>query len=394
MKEQNMKIWKDVEIPCIGDHVSIDGRALGLMPLLKDILSRKEGVVAEYYSEGVVKQSVDATAKEGEEAEPEDIEKKYVDYILSKGGREFYTSLGTNHIFLWEDSIVDLNVSGNWISIRCISQRLEFAEEMEEYFDSQWAPPERTGQIYAIVRQGNRLSMQSLGNAGIPLVDTNYTPKVMEDYKFVVRDLQSEVPSGRITIMRGSPGTGKTHLIRALLMEVPDAMFVLISPEMITSLAGPELLPLLLQYHAGLPGPIALILEDADKCLVSRDKDNINSIQSLLNLGDGILGSLLDLRIIATTNAQELHMEEALMRPGRLSKMLEVGPLDLETARGVFKRLLPDQPIPTELCPLAKDSKNWKMTLAEAYSLARKHGWLPSVRKVDVEQDDNCDYDD
>ena len=82
------------------------------------------------------------------------------------------------------------------------------------------------------------------------------------------------------------------------------------------------------------------------------------------------------------------------MRPGRLSKMLEVGPLDLETARGVFKRLLPDQPIPTELCPLAKDSKNWKMTLAEAYSLARKHGWLPSVRKVDVEQDDNCDYDD
>jgi AAA family ATPase len=185
--------------------------------------------------------------------------------------------------------------------------------------------------------------------------------------------------------MRGSPGTGKTHLIRAMLLEVPDAMFVLISPEMVTNLAGPELLPVLLQNRGCATGPIVLILEDADKCLVARDKDNMNSIQSLLNLGDGILGSLLDLRIIATTNAHELHMEEALMRPGRLSKMLEVGPLDPKTAQGIFKRLLPDQPIPTELCPMAKDTSNWKMTLAEAYALARRHGWAPDERKVEVD---------
>ena len=185
--------------------------------------------------------------------------------------------------------------------------------------------------------------MQSLGNAGIPLVDTNYTPKVMEDYKFVVRDLQSEVPSGRITIMRGSPGTGKTHLIRAMLLEVTDALFVLVNPDMIVDLAGPELLPLLLSYRGGREGPIVLVLEDADRCLVKRASDNISSIQSLLNMGDGILGSMLDLRIIATTNAKKLELEEALTRKGRISKDMEVGPLDAATAHGVYNRLLPDK---------------------------------------------------
>ena len=98
-------------------------------------------------------------------------------------------------------------------------------------------------------------------------------------------------------------------------------------------------------------GPIALVLEDADRCLVTRGENNINSIQSLLNLGDGILGSLLDLRIIATTNAKKLEMEAAILRPGRLSKRLEVGALDLDTARGVFRRLLPDAKLP-EFYPL------------------------------------------
>ena len=132
-----------------------------------------------------------------------------------------------------------------------------------------------------------------------------------------------------------------------------------------------------------------LVLEDADKCLVTMDKNNINSIQSLLNLGDGILGSLLDLRIIATTNAKELDMEEALVRKGRLSRMLEVGPLDLATASGVFKRLLPGKKLPPEL---SGQPDGFVISLADTYGLARDHGWLPAAREV--EEDDDEDYDD
>jgi hypothetical protein len=393
-KEDTMRLWKKLDFVHIGEHMDIDGQSIGLMPLMKDLLSRDTGHLTEFTDEGVVKQEVDKDAPEGEEEDAAPIGKKYVDYMTSRGGRvihKFLNDGGDNYIFMWKDGVVDLDISGTYVSVRGMSQNETFIQEMKQYFSEQWAPPERVGHIYAIIRQGMHLGLSSLGNAGIPLVEGNYTPKVMEDYKFVIKDLLSESPSGRISIMTGVPGTGKTHLIRAMLLEVPDAMFVLISPEMVTNLAGPELLPLLLSHRGGTTGPIVLVLEDADKCLVARDKENMNSIQSLLNLGDGILGSLLDLRIIATTNAKELHMEEAIMRPGRLSKMLEVGALDLPTARGVFERLLPGKKLPkvlTEVAPLGE----WKMTLAEAYALARKHGWVPNARKIEVEKDE--DYDD
>lgn len=392
-----MKLWKKLDFVHIGEHMDIDGQSIGLMPLMKDLLSKETGHLTEFSEEGMVKQDADADAPEGEEGEVVQVGKKYVDYMLSKGGRiihKFLHDAGDNHIFMWKDGVVDLETSGTWVTVRGMSQNEGFIREMKDYFAKQWRAPERTGHIYAIIRQGMHLSLSSLGNAGIALVEGNYTPTVMEDYKFIIKDLQSEAPSGRISIMRGTPGTGKTHLIRAMLLEVPDAMFVLISPEMVTTLAGPELLPLLLSHRGGTTGPIVLVLEDADKCLVSRDKDNMNSIQSLLNLGDGILGLLLDLRIIATTNANELHLEAALVRPGRLSKMLEVGPLDLATARGVFSRLLPNRPqLPIELDGTASKS-NWTMTLAEAYSLARKYGWLPASRKEKEKEKTKDDDDD
>jgi len=226
------------------------------------------------------------------------------------------------------------------------------------------------------------------------LVDGNYTKKVMDDYKFAIKDLNSESPSGRIVVMRGPAGTGKTHLIRAMLLQVPDAMFVLISPEVVTNLAGPELLPLLMNYRGGSTGPIVLILEDADRCLVARADENMSLIQSLLNLGDGILGSLLDVRIVATTNADELKMEQAIMRPGRLSKMLDVDHLDPLTAQQIFRRLLPGVDFPVEING-STNPKDFKVTLAEVYSMARKNGWTPSPRKVDdtVEEDEMDDWD-
>ena len=166
-------------------------------------------------------------------------------------------------------------------------------------------------------------------------------------------------------------------------------MFVLISPEMVIDLAGPELLPLLMNSTRGNNWPNHLAMEDADKCLVARATENMSSIQSLLNLGDGILGSMLDIRIIATTNADELKMETAILRPGRLSKMMEVGSLDITTARGVFQRLLPGVNLPKELSDNASLGE-WKMSLAEAYALARKHGWIPEARKI--KENDEDDY--
>lgn len=389
-----MNLFDNLSFASVLEHIEIDGRRMALVPLMRDILAKSAGHLSEFREEGSLKRIVVSD----EIVAPPSWGKKVNDFMIERGGRLVYRYLShgedssdDNNVYLWPDGVVDVSVSGNYVTLMGASQNEQLGHDIHDLFKDQWAVVEPRGQIYAIIRQGMHLNLSSIGNAGIKLVDGNYTPEVMEDYRFSIKDLQSTAPSGRIIIMRGAPGTGKTHLIRAMLLEVPDAMFVLISPEMVTNLAGPELLPLLMSHRSGT-GPIILILEDADKCLVARDKDNMNSIQSLLNLGDGILGSLLDLRIVATTNAHELHMEEAIMRPGRLSKMLEVGPLDVTTARGVFNRLLPEAKLPDELTKKFKDesvnSPGYKMSLAEAYSLARKHGWIPEARKVEEDEDE------
>ncbi len=315
------------------------------------------------------------------------------EYLVKNGGKliyRFHNDRFYSHIFLWDESIVELECSGeNYMHVTAHSMNQEFIINLRAVTKPLFTKEISQGHVFAIVSRGGGLALNNLGNAGIPLERRNYSPEVLEGYDYVVKDLNAASPTGRIVIMEGEPGTGKTHLVRAMLMDVPDAMFVLVSPEMVSSLGGPELLPLLLSHHNNQNGPIILILEDADKCLVTRQGDNINSIQSLLNLGDGILGSLLDLRIIATTNAKKLEMEQAIMRPGRLCRRLEVGLLGSKTAAVIFNVLCPGKQVP--------DSLVGKVSLAMVYSVARQAGWEPESRKK-VEEDINdprpTSYDD
>lgn len=387
MKKNDMDMWKDLNFMPAGDaNFEVGARSIGGALLFKGLLNKTAGHVAEYSDEGTLKQ-----VAESENEKPISLADKLAKFFAEKEGRLYYKYLmddGENSIYLWKDGIAELNISGTWANIRIMSHDEKLVRDVKAYFDKQWQPAEKRGHIYAIIRNGMHLSLSSIGNAGIPLVIDNYTPTVQADYKYAVKDLQSQSPSGRIVIMKGTPGTGKTHLVRALLLEVPDAMFVLISPDVVKNLAGPELLPLLMNYRGNSTGPIVLILEDADKCLVSRetDKEDISSIQAILNLGDGILGSLLDLRIVATTNAAEFKMDPAILRPGRLSKMLDVTPLDFNTARGVFTRLVPDvKELPEKL---RAETLKFEMTLAEVYALARQNGWSSAIRKVEEEEDD------
>ena len=394
MKKNGTEMWKDAAFQPLGDqHVEITAKSIALMPMLRDLLTKASGHITEYHEEGAVKQVDDSDESE---LKVESTGVKMHNHMVQLGGRlihKYIHDSGDNATYMWPDGVVDLSVTGNYVDITALSQSEEFCREMKKFFDGQWKPAEKTGHIYAIVRHGMNLSLSSIGNAGIALVEGNYTKKVNKDFRYVVEDLQSQTPSGRITIMRGPAGTGKTHLIRAMLLEVPDAMFVLISPEVVTDLAGPELLPLLMQYRGATTGPIVLVLEDADHCLVKREASNISLIQGLLNLGDGILGSLLDIRIVATTNADELNLDKAITRPGRLSKMLDVAEVDYETASGIFTRLLPNVQLP-EILEKDNPHNPLKMTLAEVYSLARQHGWKAAVRKVeDEDENENPDWD-
>jgi ATP-dependent 26S proteasome regulatory subunit len=198
--------------------------------------------------------------------------------------------------------------------------------------------------------------------------------------------MNSNTPAGRMAVLNGEPGTGKTYLVRAMLMDVPNATFLLIPPTMIPELSGPNLISLLLENRHSFSsnGPTILVLEDADYCLAPRKSDNMSAISSILNMGDGIFGSLFDIRILATTNAETQEIDPAILRAGRLSARINVDKLDSWEATNVLKRLIPDTNV----------SVHKKMTIAEVYKMARENGWVPPQNPVDNdEEEDDEEYE-
>jgi hypothetical protein len=225
----------------------------------------------------------------------------------------------------------------------------------------------KKGYVFALTAGMGGYSLSRIGAAGTSLERGNYTPDVLKQYDHVVADLKAESPCGRLVIMSGIPGGGKTFIARALLADVPNAAFVVVPPHLVKDLGSPELVPALVSAkNYGSDGPIVLVLEDADKVLVNREAGDMAAISSLLNLGDGILGGVIDARILATTNASKLDMDPATRRAGRLCSYLSVNELEPAHATAILKRLT------------GKNiSANKKVSLAQVYYAARHYGWNP-----------------
>lgn len=212
------------------------------------------------------------------------------------------------------------------------------------------------------------LTTRDIGVGGADLVEANYTPDVIKDFRHVLADLNAKTPCGRISVFDGPPGTGKTYLVRALTQLV-NAQFILLPAALISEISGPGLANVLLDIRKNGKDqpPMVLIVEDADEALVRRDAANMSAVSTLLNVGDGIFGTVLDIRIICTSNAGHLKtnddLDPAIIRPGRLCRRISVGALSGGQATLRFFDLG------------GKGEPPWKdedrVTIAEVYKAAR-----------------------
>lgn len=265
---------------------------------------------------------------------------------------------------------ISFHEKGTVADIKAATFSEEVAKKATQLFDRCVQPDDpRKGLVFTLTHGMAGYSISRLGLAGTPLERGNYTAPVLSAYDHVVDDLRTESPCGRLIILSGTPGTGKTYIVRSLLSSVVNAAFILVPPHLMAELGGPDILPALIQAKNEFNGPIVLIIEDADQCLVNRKEGDMSAISSMLNLGDGILGGILDVRILATTNAKTLEMDEATRRPGRLCRYIEVGKLDQKTAQAALTRLV-GRPVQAE-----------GMSLAEVYSKARALGWKPPPKQ-------------
>lgn len=157
-----------------------------------------------------------------------------------------------------------------------------------------------------------------------------------------IQEMLAEGNRGKMVILTGPPGTGKTYLVRSLLTSV-ECNPLLVPADLAGTLGDPKFVTALMNWaRPERDQPILLVIEDADSILALRDKANMSALSTLLNLGDGLLGEVLNLRVLCTTNSDASMFDAATMRPGRLLTHLKVGALLPEELPDAVRAICPE----------------------------------------------------
>lgn len=293
--------------------------------------------------------------------------------------------------FVWPFGLINVCNGPDGFNCRIVQTDEALFNQLKALVEEFVEPKTSEGRVYVLVATNKGVQLSSIGVAGVPFEEGNYTPDIAALFKHVVEDLNLHDPCGRLIILDGEPGTGKTYMVRSIVGAVPKAVFVFLPSGILERVVDPGFINVLLEAKRnGAGGPIVLIIEDADFYLMKRDGGNNSPVSVLLNLGNGILGDMIDVRVVCTTNLDMKRgdLDEAITRDMRLCRQLNIGALNPEQASAVYKRLTGKD----------FDFKKDFVTLAQVYRAARDGGWVPPQDRhrpvgFNIEEVDELDGD-
>ncbi len=136
---------------------------------------------------------------------------------------------------------------------------------------------------------------------------------------------------GRVVILHGPPGTGKTWAMRALLTSWKSWAegAVVLDPEVLFD--DPMYMLRVSRSGVGKSSRV-VVIEDADH-IVERQGTRPMSISRLLNITDGVVGAANNSILLITTNSAPEELDRALLRPGRCLATVEFSPFDARAAQ-------------------------------------------------------------
>ncbi|WVQ95019.1 hypothetical protein IAU59_002111 [Kwoniella sp. CBS 9459] len=142
----------------------------------------------------------------------------------------------------------------------------------------------------------------------------------------------------RGVLLYGPPGCSKTMTAKALATESGINFLAIKGPELLNKYVGEsERAVREIFRKARAASPSIVFFDEIDALGSARSDDHTHSgvLTSLLNEMDGI-EELSGVTVVAATNRPDV-LDSALMRPGRLDRILYVGAPDLATRKDIFK---------------------------------------------------------
>lgn len=295
--------------------------------------------------------------------------------LLMKEGLEVFYINKISAVLYDCNTVVQITNSSNMFYVHAVfSPNSYFPRVIRKLFDSfleDYTSKVPRNSAYLLTKSGSSLQITAAsGIKGCELQHCNYSSETLMGYRGIVESICSEDPNGRLNLLTGPPGTGKTHLIKALMNDT-DSSLVFIPPNMTDNLVGPELITCLLNYRVSCPNMV-LVFEDADSVIKPREDGNMDFISSLLNVTSGIIADALNIHVICTSNIDASQVDPALTRTGRLNKHLKLEALDCNKATEAYANIAKKHGV--EPMTIYEDmilSDIYAMVLAEKEELCR-----------------------